>query len=129
MLLWVVSTPPSRTSAQEAYEHLDAIGKLPPNVVAPDELTAEYLVTDEGAIQASALVTAWLVEQYGHGTDLSPEDMALIYAAYRQGVDKIVDPSSNATFQTWVEKKEGGLVGNGEFALPFVRYTATIYEH
>ena len=110
---------------QDAYKDLDAIGKLPPNVVAPDELTAEYLVTDEGAIQASALVTAWLVEQYGHGTDLTSEDMALIYAAYRQKKENLVcEANEKITWKNWREyiSSDCPLPGNAQFALPFMEY-------
>jgi len=111
---------------KKAYEDLEIQGKLPPDVIPPDALNAEYLVTPEGTIQAAALVTLWLVEQYDHNT-LSTEDMALIYAAYRQSTVKIADPDNGVTFQNWLDNPSRSLPGNGQFALPFMQYATEVY--
>ena len=127
-----------------AYEYLEARHKLPPGVVPPDELSAAYLVTSEGSIQAAALVTLWLVEQYEAGQDaeawyiredfglrrrdyLTAEDMAIIYAAYRQGTGYVqCRQNENVRFENWVASDDPHceLPGNAQFALPFMAYTS-----
>jgi len=81
------------------------------------------LINDAGAIEAVAVVTRYLMDDYGHGSDLSAlslEDMAMIYAGYRQERTLITD-DTGATWQTWW-KQTGDIVGNGHFALPFMKY-------
>ncbi len=79
------------------------------------------LVTTTGAIEAVGVVTRYILDDYGHGKNLSAEDMALIFAAYRQGAQQIADPDNDVDFSNWISRGRD-LPGNGCFALPFMTY-------
>ncbi len=76
---------------------------------------AGYLLSDQGTISAAALASRYYADMYcftpsGHQvhdpTNLTPEDMALIWGAYRAGI-KDVPPAgggydSRSIYQTWL---------------------------
>jgi len=82
------------------------------------------LNTTKGAIEAVGVISRYLMDEYGHGNNLGTEDMALIFAAYRQSPDNISEKDSSGnvitTFSEYLSKRE--LPGNGCFALPFMTY-------
>ncbi len=99
-----------------------------------------YARTDEGAIALTAVVLRWLVDHYvadpaaEHDPyNLSPQDMAVIFAAYRGGIQGVSPEAPNYAFpegviqfQNWL--RENPLGDNASLAYPLMLYSQDIFD-
>jgi hypothetical protein len=101
-----------------------------------------YARTDEGAITLAALTSRWLsdayvlnhVDRHNSRHNLTPEDMSVIFSAYRGGIEGVSPPadgysfSSLADFQHWLENNPGQIGDNMSLALPLMIYFDQSFE-
>jgi len=116
---------------------MGAVEPVPTRVVGTDVVTARWLTGDEGAIWATATVARWLVDpftgnaglEYETAQELSPEDMALIWTAYRAGV-KELDTIGQAwkTVQEFRDARDNPSGScNAIMSLPVMKYVNSLF--
>lgn len=103
-----------RTALDHAIEEQEA--HVPGFTYNEDVLDVKYRASFEGSAESAAIVLSQLVREFNKDDDLSPQDMALIWSGYRNGVQDVSDlEDTTAGFLSVEDWQNGKANGTEEF--------------